>query len=87
VQLMHAQTRGCPRVILGFFLMAGMLGLVSLLEGCSVGYLFHVGKGQLKIVCGSKSTEAILRDPEVPESEKEKIRLWPPRRTTHVTTS
>ena len=75
MQLMHAQTRGCPRVILGFFLMAGMLGLVSLLEGCSVGYLFHVGKGQLKIVCGSKSTEAILRDPEVPESEKEKIRL------------
>ena len=55
--------------------MAGMLGFVSLLEGCSVGYLFHVGKGQLKIVCGSKSTEAILRDPEVRESEKEKIRL------------
>lgn len=72
---MHAQTRGCPRVILGFFLMAGMLGLVSLLEGCSVGYLFHVGKGQLKIVCGSKSTEAILRDPEAREPEKEKIRL------------
>ena len=34
-----------------------------------------MGKGQLKIVCGCKSTEAILRDPEVPESEKEKIRL------------
>ncbi len=70
-----ARTRGCTRVLLGSFLMAGILGLVSLLEGCSVGYLFHVGKGQLKIVCGSKSTEAILRDPEVPESEKEKIRL------------
>ncbi len=75
MQAMHTQTRGCPRIFLGFFLMAGMLGLVSLLEGCSVGYLFHVGKGQFKIVCGSKSTEAILRDPEVPESEKEKIRL------------
>ena len=55
--------------------MAGMLGVVSVLEGCSVGYLFHVGKGQIKIVCGSKSTEAILSDPEVRESEKEKIRL------------
>lgn len=72
---MHTQTRGCPRILFGFFAMAGMLGLVSLLEGCSVGYLFHVGKGQFKIVCGSKSTEAILRDPEVPESEQEKIRL------------
>jgi predicted aminopeptidase len=75
VQAMHAQTRKCPRVILGFFLMAGILGFVSLLGGCSVGYLFHVGKGQLKIVCGSQRTEAILRDPQVPESEKEKIRL------------
>ena len=75
MQTMHAQSRECLRVIVGFFLMAGMMGFVSLLEGCSVGYLFHVGKGQLKIVCGSKSTEAILRDPEVPESEKEKIRL------------
>jgi predicted aminopeptidase len=55
--------------------MIGILGLVSLLEGCSVGYLFHVGKGQLRIVCGSKSTEATLRDPEIPESDKEKILL------------
>lgn len=75
MQAMLARTREWYRVIPGFFLMAGMLGVVPVLEGCSVGYLFHVGKGQLKIVCGSKSTEAILSDPEVRESEKEKIRL------------
>jgi predicted aminopeptidase len=52
-----------------------MLTLLCLLEGCSVGYLFHVGKGQLRIVCGSRETEAVLHDPEVPEASKEKIRL------------
>jgi predicted aminopeptidase len=57
------------------FLVAGMLGVASLLGGCSVGYLLHVGKGQLKIVCGSKDTEAVLHDPEITESEREKIRL------------
>ena len=75
MQATRAQAHECSRVILGFFLVAGMLGLVSILEGCSIGYLFHVGKGQLRIVCGSESTEATLRDPEVSESEKEKIRL------------
>ncbi len=72
---MQAQTCPFPRVLRGFLLMAVMLGFVSLLEGCSVGYLFHVSKGQLKIVCGSKSTETVLRDPELPESAREKIRL------------
>jgi predicted aminopeptidase len=45
------------------------------LEGCSIGYLLHLGKGQIKIVCGSKSIEDVIRDPEVPESVKGKIRL------------
>jgi predicted aminopeptidase len=63
------------RGLAGSFLMVGILGLSSLLEGCSVGYLFHVGTGQLKIVCGSTSTEAALRSPEIPEADKEKIRL------------
>jgi predicted aminopeptidase len=57
------------------FLMTGVLGYVSLLEGCSAGYLFHVGKGQLRIVCGCRSVEEVLRDPKVGETEKEKIRL------------
>lgn len=63
------------KALLGSFLMVGVLGAVSLLEGCSVGYLIHVGKGQLKIVCGSKPVEAVLRDPGLPETDREKIRL------------
>jgi len=45
------------------------------LGGCSIGYLLHLGKGQIEIVCGSKSIEDVLLDPEVPESVKGKIRL------------
>ena len=75
MSLAQAGTRRWTRALAGALLVVGILGFVSFLEGCSVGYLFHVGKGQLKIVCGSKGTEAVLGDPEVPESEKEKIRL------------
>lgn len=73
MSLMQAGTCGWIRG--RALLIVMILGLVFLLEGCSVGYLFHVGRGQFKIVCGSKSTEATLRDPEIPESQKEKILL------------
>ncbi len=67
--------RASGRAIAGPCIVAGFLGFALFTGGCSVGYLFHVGKGQLKIVCGSRSTEDVLRDEGVPESEKEKIRL------------
>jgi len=71
------RTYGCESggAFVGPFLVAGFLGFALFTGGCSVGYLFHVGKGQLKIVCGSRSTEDVLRDEGVPESEKAKIRL------------
>jgi len=55
--------------------VAGVFVFASCLQGCSIGYLLHLGKGQIKIVCGSESIEDVLRDPEVPESVKGKIRL------------
>ncbi len=71
------RTRACALggPLVGPLLVAGFLGLGLVTGGCTVGYLFHVGKGQLRIVCGSRSTEAVLRDAEVPESVKKKIRL------------
>jgi predicted aminopeptidase len=66
---------GCTLIRFGCLPAVGILGIVLLLQGCSVGYVFHVGKGQLRVVCGSKSTETVLRDPQVAESKKEKIRL------------
>lgn len=40
-----------------------------------MGYLLHLGRGQMRIVCGSECVEDVLLDPDVPESVKGKIRL------------
>jgi predicted aminopeptidase len=58
-----------------FWLSAGILAMALWLSGCSVGYLLHLGRGQMRIVCGSERVEDVLRDPEVPESAKRRIRL------------
>ncbi len=72
---LQTRNQGRFRGLIAWWTAAGILGVAWLLEGCSVGYIFHVGKGQLKIVCGTKNIESVLEDPEVPESEKQKIRL------------
>ncbi len=61
--------------LLELVLAVGVLGAAFFLESCSVGYIFHVGTGQLHIVCGSEKIESVLKDPGVPEADKEKIRL------------
>lgn len=65
----------CGKALFRSFLLAGILGFSLGLHGCSAGYLLHLGRGQLKIVCGSKSIERVLGDEAVPESVKDKIRL------------
>jgi predicted aminopeptidase len=72
---MQEKAAGRSKALFLAFVMAGVLGYVALLEGCSAGYLLHVGKGQLRIVCGCRSVEEVLRDPKVAGTEKEKIRL------------
>ena len=59
----------------GLFCAAGILACALVLNGCSVGYLLHLGRGQMKIVCGSECIEDVLIDPDVPEWVKGKIRL------------
>ena len=73
--MMSISTRGFGGIPSRSHLVAGILGFAFCLHGCSVGYLLHLGKGQLRIVCGSEPIEDVLRDQGVPESLKERIRL------------
>lgn len=61
------------RNLLSLFFMGGFLLTVLLLSGCSVGYLFHLGEGQLKIICGRKPVEKMLRSGELSPEQEEKV--------------
>lgn len=52
-----------------------ILAFGSAASGCSVGYLLHLGRGQARIVCGSKPVEKLLEDPGTPADVKAKIRI------------
>ncbi len=63
------------RVLSRILPVLGVLGSAPALHGCSLGYLLHLGSGEMKILCSRVPVEKILRDEGVPEREKEKIRL------------
>lgn len=54
----------------GWVLLAG-----GFLTGCSLGYLIHLGKGQLKILCGRESVEKLLQTNHFSPEQRAKILL------------
>ena len=53
-----------------------MLAVPLLLStGCSMGYLWHLGVGQARILIGMESVEKTLKQEEIPPSLREKILL------------
>ena len=57
------------------FFTAWVLCAAIFLSGCSVGYLFHVGEGQLRILCGREPVEELLRTGALSAEQEEKVLL------------
>jgi predicted aminopeptidase len=58
--------------------VAQVIGLVlclPLLNGCSVGFLWHVTVGQVKLLMSRQPVQAVLQDPHLSEQDERKIRL------------
>ena len=57
-------------------LCLGSLALcVLFLNGCGVGYLWHVTVGQVRLLSRRQAVDEVLQDPTLSKSEKQKIRL------------
>ena len=79
LRLMASFTGKCSTVhhfrdgFVGYLLIAG---LSLCLGGCSqTGYLLHLCKGQLEIICNTQPVEKVLADSEVPEAFRDKMQL------------
>jgi len=56
-------------------LAGGVLLAAGLLAGCSLGYLVHLGKGQLEILWGREPVEKLLQTDLLSPEQREKILL------------
>jgi predicted aminopeptidase len=52
-----------------------LCGTLLFFQGCSVGYLVHLGIGEAKIITGSKPIDKVLSDPSLPQEAHHKLAL------------
>jgi predicted aminopeptidase len=57
------------------WLVVHSLGLCLLLNGCGVGYIWHVTVGQARLLARQQPVEVVLHDTQLDEQERQKIRL------------
>ena len=72
----QAVAHGAGRVGWGWLVRFGSgLFCLSMLNGCAIGFLWHVSVGQLKLMARQQPVDEVLRDVALSEEQAAKLRL------------